>query len=73
METPVHVPLRRRGMIITILHGFVTHSIVPSDWDSAPRCVCGPNFIFDSIGESPIFSAARSVLMFQGVDILIFY
>jgi len=33
--------------------------MVPSDWDSAPRCICGPNFISDLIGESPIFSAAR--------------
>jgi len=26
--------------------------MVPSDWDSAPRCVRGPNFISDLIGES---------------------
>jgi len=36
--------------------------MVPSDWDSAPRCVCGPNFISDFIGESPIFPAARSIV-----------
>jgi len=57
--TPFYVPLRRRRIIITILHGFGTNCIVPSDWDSAPRCVCGPNFISDWIGESPICSVAR--------------
>jgi len=49
-----------RGRIITIFHGFGTNCIVPSDWDSALRCVCGPNLISDLIGESPKFSAARS-------------
>jgi len=34
--------------------------MVPSDWDSAPRCVCGSNFISDLIGESPIFPGAES-------------
>jgi len=34
--------------------------MVPHNWDSAPRCVCGPNFISEAvlIGESPNFSAA---------------
>jgi len=54
--TPSHVPPRRRGIIITIIHDFGTNCIVHSDWDSAPTCVCGPNFISDFIGESPIFS-----------------
>jgi len=36
--------------------------MVPSDWDSAPMCICGPNFISDLIGESPFFPAARLVL-----------
>jgi len=25
-------------------HGFGTNCMVPSDWDSAPKSVCGPNF-----------------------------
>ena len=56
--TPSHVPPRRRGIIIAIFHDFGTNSMVPRDWDSAPRCVCGPDFISDLIGESPIFPAA---------------
>jgi len=32
--------------------------MVPSDWDSAPRCISDPNFISDLIGESHILSAA---------------
>jgi len=36
--------------------------MVPYNWDSAPNCNCGPNFISDLIGESPIFSDARSDL-----------
>ena len=50
----------RRGIIITIFHGFGTNCMVPSDWDSAPRCFCGPNFTSDWIGESPIFPAASN-------------
>ena len=38
---------------------FGTNCMVPSDWDLAPKCVCGPNFISYLIGESPIVSAAR--------------
>ena len=30
--------------------------MVPSDWDSAPSCLCGPNFISDLIGESQFYS-----------------
>ena len=30
------------------------------NWDSAPKCNCGPNFISDLIGKSPIFSAASA-------------
>jgi len=33
--------------------------MVHLDWDSAPSCVCGPNFVSDLFGESPIFPAAR--------------
>jgi len=40
--TPFHVPLRRRGIIITIFHGFGTKCMVLYRWDSAPRCVCRP-------------------------------
>jgi len=58
--TPSYVPLLRRGIIITIFHGFGTNCMVPSDWDSAPRRICGPDFISDWIGESPIFPAARA-------------
>jgi len=50
----------RSGIIITNFHGFGTNCMVPSDWDSAPRCVCGSNFISDLIGESPIFPGAES-------------
>ena len=28
--------------------------MVPSEWDSAPTFVCGPNFTSDLIGKSPI-------------------
>ena len=56
--TPCHVPPRRRGLIFAIFHDFGTICMVPLDWDSAPRCVCDPNFISDLIGESPIFPAA---------------
>jgi len=34
--------------------------MVRSDWDLAPKCVCGPNFISYLIGEYPILSAASS-------------
>jgi len=32
--------------------------MVPSDWDLAPKCVHGPNFISYSIEKSPIRPAA---------------
>ena len=35
--------------------------MVPADWDLAPKCVCGPNFISYLIGESPIVSASSIV------------
>jgi len=56
--TPSHVHLRRRGIIIAIFRGSGTNCMVLSDWDLAPKCVCGPNFISYLIGESPILSAA---------------
>ena len=65
--TPFHVPPRRRGIIITTFHDFGTNCMVPQDWDSAPRCICGPNFLSDLIGESPIFSAARNHDFFGGL------
>jgi len=34
------------------------------NWDSAPKCNCGPNFISDLIGKSPIFSAASAASVF---------
>jgi len=39
--------------------------MVPLDWDSAPRCVCGPNFMSDLIGESTIFLAASILITFE--------
>jgi len=45
--TPSHVPLRRRGIIITIFNGFGSNCMVPSEWDTAPRCVCGLHFTSD--------------------------
>jgi len=36
--------------------------MVHSDWDSAPRYVCGPNFIYDLIWESPNFPAVRLLM-----------
>jgi len=36
--------------------------MVLSDWDLAPKCVCGPNFTSDLTGESPILPAARIVV-----------
>jgi len=42
-------------------HDFGTNCMVPSDWDSAPRRVCRPNFTSDLIGKSPNFSAAARV------------
>jgi len=59
-DTPSHVPLRRRGRIITIFRGFGTSCLVPSDRDLASKCVYSTNFISYSIGESPILSAAGS-------------
>jgi len=47
MSTPFHVPLRRRGISITIFDGFGTNCMVHYNWDSAPRCNCSPNFISD--------------------------
>ena len=35
--------------------------MVPSDWDLAPKCVCGPNLISYLVGESPILSPAASI------------
>jgi len=34
--------------------------MIPAHWDLAPECVCGPNLISDSIGDSPILPAIRS-------------
>jgi len=59
--TPSHVPLRRRGRMIAIFGGFGTNCMVRSDWDLAPKCVCGPNFISYLIRESPILSAAGAL------------
>jgi len=46
MGTPSHVPLQRRAIIITVFRGSGTNCtmMVPSDWDLALKCVCGPNF-----------------------------
>jgi len=44
MGTPSHVPLQRRAVIIAIFRGSGTNCMGPSDWDSALRCVYGPNF-----------------------------
>jgi len=52
--TPSHVPLQRRGIIITIFRGSRTNWMFPLDWDFALTCVCGPNFI-----SYVILSAAR--------------
>ena len=41
-------------MFLNNCHGFGTNCIVPSEWDSAPICVCGPNFTSDLI-ENPRF------------------
>jgi len=57
--TASHVPLRRRGIIISIFRGSGTNCMVPTDWDLAPKCVCGPDFISYLVEESPILSAAR--------------
>jgi len=57
--TPLHVHFRRRGIIITISHGFGTNCMVRYKWDSAPWCVCDANFISDLNEESPIFPGAR--------------
>jgi len=59
--TPFHVPLLRRGIIITSFHGFGINCMVSLDWDSAPRCVCG--FISNLSGESPFFPAASTLLL----------
>ena len=60
--TPFHIPLRCCGIIITTFHGFGTNCMVPYKWDSASRCVCGPDFISDLIREAPIFLASRQPL-----------
>ena len=65
LEILVHVPSRCCGIIKAIFHDFGTNSMVHSDWDSAPRFVCGPNFICDLIGESTIFSAVRNWVSFD--------
>jgi len=52
MGTPSHVPLWRRGIIMPMFHGFGTNCMEPSDWDLAPKCVCGPIFVSNLIGES---------------------
>jgi len=44
MGTPSHVPLQRRAIIIAIFSGSGTNCTVPSHWDLALKCVCGPNF-----------------------------
>jgi len=44
--------------------------MVPSDWDLAPKCVCGPNFISYLIGESPILSATRLVCVSDVLELL---
>jgi len=35
--------------------------MVPADWDSAPKCLCGPNFVSDLIGDSSILSTALTI------------
>ena len=32
-----------------------TYCMVPSDWDLALRCICGPNFRSTSLENSPVF------------------
>jgi len=61
--TPFHVTPRRCGIIIAIFQDFGTNCMVLLDWDSALTCVCGPNFISDLIGESPIFLAAIMLIL----------
>ena len=52
--TSSHVPLRHRGITITIFsHGLGINCMVPSDWDWAPNCVRGPDFRSYLIGEFP--------------------
>ena len=58
---PSHVHLRRRGIIVAIFRGFGINCMVPSDWDLALKCVCGPNFTSFKIGESPILLACLFV------------
>ena len=48
MDTPSHVPLQRRAIIITILPGSGTNCMVPSG-------NCGPNFRFILLENSPSF------------------
>jgi len=64
MGTPSHVPLQRRAIIIVIFRGSGTNCMVPSDWDSALRCVYGPNFTSVQHQNSTVFSAAREVSRF---------
>jgi len=45
--------------------------MVPSDWDLALKCLCGPNFISDSNGESPILSASRVNLNYGEVHVTV--
>jgi len=63
-DTPSHVPSRRRRIIIAVFHDFGTNSMVRYDWNSAPRCVCGPSFVSDLNGKSAFFSAAISPSLF---------
>ena len=56
VDTPSYVPLQRRAIIIDIFLSSGTNCMVPSDWDLALKCVCGPNLI--SIQpDSPVFLA----------------
>jgi len=53
--------------------------MVLADWASAPRCVCGPNFISDLIGECPMpcrdfQKLAQQVILYSKInDELTFY
>jgi len=37
------------ALLTTNFHGIGTNCMVHSDWESVPRCVCGPNFTSDLI------------------------
>jgi len=52
--------------------GSRTNCMVPSDWDLALKCICGPNFISIQVENSPVLSAT-SIFVFHWQHVCFYF